>query len=425
MGSSVLLVLLLVVVAGCTGPSGGHSGTPEIQRLLDARAAAVLDRNAGAFLTTVDPRATGFRDRERRMFANLAEVPLADWRYELVRTGAFDLPAAGSGDRRVAAEVRLRYRLDGYDTAPVTAVQYLTLVDRDGRWRIASDADGARTGRRTARQLWDQGPVDLVRGRHSIVLGAGDPGRLRELAERTDAAVPAVRKAWPGKWAGRVVVQAPASLERMAQLLGATDPSGYRGIAAVTTGETGAASGATPADRVIVNPEAYEELNDLGRQIVLTHETTHVATRTATTPATPLWLSEGFADWVAYRGTKRPAGIAAPELSRAVATGRTPRALPADGDFTFSRDADQLAQAYEGGWLACRMIADKWGERRLTSFYQAVGRRTTPADPAEGTAADRSGARAHGVRQALRAELGVDLGEFTRAWRAYVVGALD
>lgn len=376
--------------------------------MLDQRAAAVRDRDAGAFLASVDPRSAAYRTRQRELFANLGHVPLASWAYELVKTEAFGLPAvAGADGRRVAAEVRLRYRLAGYDTAPVTAVQYLTLTDRGGRWRIVSDTDGAAEGRRSARQLWDQGPVQVVRGRYSLVLGVGrGTAALRELAERTDAAVPAVGKAWPGKWAGRVVVEAPQSLDRMAELLDATDSSGYRGIAAVTTGEAGTAP-AAPADRVIVNPEAYGELSGTGRQIVLTHEATHVATRTVTTATTPLWLSEGFADWVAYRGSGRPPAATAPELARAVAKGSPPPRLPADGDFRFSRSAEQLARAYEGGWLACRMIADNWGEKKLGAFYRAAG---------------RGGEESAG--RAMKDQLGVGPTEFTRRWRSYVSGQL-
>ncbi|MFD7666727.1 hypothetical protein [Streptomyces sp. NPDC059788] len=402
---AALPLTLLPLTAGCDDPAGARDAPPELQQMLDRRAAAVRDRDADAFLASVDPRAAGFRAKQREMFANLAQVPLAAWSYELVKTDAFGLPAAvGADGRRVAAEVRLRYRLTGYDTAPVTAVQYLTLTDHGGRWRITSDSDGAGSGRRSARRLWDQGPVEVVKGRRSLVLGVGrGTAELRELADRTDAAVPAVGKAWSGKWAGRVVVEAPQSLARMAELLNAEDSSGYQGIAAVTTGETGTAP-AAPADRVVVNPEAYGELSATGRQIVLTHETTHVATRTATTSATPLWLSEGFADWAAYRGGARPAASTAPELAHAVAKGAPPSRLPADGDFRFSRSARQLARAYEGGWLACRMIADTWGEQKLGAFYRAAG---------------RGGEESAG--RAMRDQLGVGPAEFNRRWQSYVV----
>ncbi|WP_245654411.1 hypothetical protein [Streptomyces violens] len=403
--AAACLALLLAVLTGCGGPAREVTDRTAVQRVLDARAAAVRDHDEGAFLASVDPAADGFRDRQREMFGNLRGVPLADWRYRLVRTGAFPLPAAADSGPRVAAEVRLRYRLAGYDTAPVTAVQYLTLTRRDGHWRITSDTDGALNGKRTARQLWDQGRVRLVRGERSLVLGTGQPAaRLRELARRTDAAVPAVADAWPGRWSRKVVVEAPDSVRRMAELLGSSDDSAYTGIAAVTTGEAGASNRA-PADRVIVNPQAYGQLSSLGRMIVLTHETAHVATRAVTTAATPLWLSEGFADWTAYRTAQRTPRAAAPELTRAVAAGRLPERLPTAADFTFDAGADRLNRAYEGAWLACRLIADTWGESRLTSFYRAMA--TAP----EG---------ASGLDRTLRKELDLSTAEFTAKWRTYV-----
>ncbi|MEU8787452.1 hypothetical protein [Streptomyces sp. NPDC048637] len=441
-GCGALLLALLAPLAGC-GPAGSPSAParfPDVQRMLDTRARAVEQRDAAGFLASVDPRATGYRDRQRAMFAHLKGVPLADWHYDLDSTDAFPLPA--DGDRtRLAAKVRLRYRLKGFDTAPVHAVQYLTLTERDGRWLVSSDTDGAAAGRSGTRQLWDQGPVRLVRGRYSLVLGGtAQRARLKDLAHRVDQAVPAVSAAWKGKWSQKVVVEAPDSVERMAQLMGSDDPSGYAGIAAVTTGEAGASTTA-PADRVIINPDAYEELNDLGRRVVLTHETAHVATRTATTAATPLWLSEGFADWAAYRGIRRKAALTAPELTRAVATGKLPARLPTDEDFGFKAGADRLAKAYEGSWLACRMIAEKWGEARLIAFYRAAGKSgvrlssgsvgapmeaatagsagARPAGPAA-RAGQRPKARADRTDRAMRTQLGVGMAEFTRQWRAYV-----
>ena len=199
------------------------------------------------------------------------------------------------------------------------------------------------------------------------------------------------------------MVLVPKSLEEMAGLLGAP-ASGYRGIAAVTTGESRRRAAKAPADRIIVNPDAYGVLGDFGKQVVLTHETTHVATRAHTTAATPLWLSEGYADWVGYRGTGRTPAEAAPELRRAVAEGRAPAALPADSDFGFSGDAGKLAQAYESGWMACRLIADHWGEARLDAFYRAVGR-TREAGGGGGGRAE--GGAGHDARRVHRAVAGV------------------
>ncbi len=143
-------------------------------------------------------------------------------------------------------------------------------------------------------------------------------------------------------------------------------------MGAVTTGRVGAA--AAPADRVVVNPEGWAELSAAGRGVVLTHEVTHVATRAATSARTPLWLSEGFADWAAYRAGATTPQQAAPALARAVRRGELPGALPADEAFAFGGDPEALARAYEGAWLACRLIAAKWGDATLVRLYELAGR---------------------------------------------------
>lgn len=385
--------LLLVPGSGCTAPAKDPgAATVEIRQTLARRAAAVLDRDESAYLAVLDPSVTGLRATGREEFANLADVPIGSWEYRV--TGV-----ERSGDR-ATAHTELRYRLAGYDSAPVSTPRTLELAEREGRWYVTGD----RPGKGGARQLWQQGPVRVVRGAHSLVLGVGpDEKRLRAIAASADRAVPAVEGAWPGPWARRVVLLVPGSLTSMAELLGAP-AAGYRGIAAVTTGETGG-SGASPADRVIVNTEAYGALGTFGQRIVLTHETTHVATRAATSAATPTWLSEGFADQVAYRGSGRTAGEIAPELRRAVRQGDTPDALPTDGDFAFGGDADRLARAYESGWLACELIAEHGGEKRLTDFYRAVGAHS---------------GRAGAVENALHDVLSTTPDDFTARWRGYL-----
>ncbi|MFD8739952.1 hypothetical protein ACFV06_34270 [Streptomyces sp. NPDC059618] len=384
--AGLLVVLLLAGLVGCGGPTAPDTSAADVQRVLDRRAEAVLHRDEAAF------RATGTAAGGGTGLANLRDVPLAGWSYRLAGLSR-------TGDR-ATAQAELSYRIDGYDTAPVKADRTLGLTRTGGNWRVTSDRPAGRGGD----QLWDEGAVTAVRGEHSLVLGVGQSGeRLRSFASLADRAVPAVSDAWGTDWSRHVVVLVPKSLEGMAGLLGAP-ASGYRGIAAVTTGEAGGSAKA-PADRIIVNPDAYGLLGDLGKQVVLTHETTHVATRAHTTAATPLWLSEGYADWVGYRGSGRTPGQVAPELQRAVAGGQVPAALPDDRDFGFTADAGALARAYEGGWTACRLIADHWGEARLNAFYRAVG---------------DHGKRAGAVEGALRDVLHTTPEEFTRMWQSYL-----
>jgi len=379
----VALVLLLVSLVACGGQPAGDSAKADLQRVLDRRSTAVLDRDRAAFLTT---GAAGW-------FENLRGVPLAAWSYRVTALHR-------TGDE-ATADAELRYRIEGYDDAPVTVGRTLTLSrETDGQWYV--DAD--KPAKKSAQQLWDQGGVIVVRGRHNLVLGTGQSSEaLHTYADLADRAVPAVTGAWGTDWTGHVVVLVPGSVEGMAGLLG-SPASQYRGIAAVTTGEVGGPPDA-PADRVIVNPDAYALLGPLGKQVVLTHETTHVATRAHTTAATPLWLSEGYADWIGYLGTTRTPSEAAPELARAVSEGPLPQNLPTDKDFGFSGDATKLAQAYEGGWMACRMIAGHWGQERLGRFYRAVGDHKQ---------------RAGSVENALKKVLGTTPEEFTTEWRAYL-----
>jgi hypothetical protein len=341
---------LLLPLTGCGGRTAADSARTEVQQVLDRRAAALLGHDETAY------GATGTRTEYTRLRA----LPLASWSYRV--TG---VRRTSSG---ATADADLRYRVAGYDKAPVDARRTLTLArTAGGQWYVSAD----RPARQAGQQLWDQGTVTAVRGARSLVLGAGQPAAdLRAFARLADRAVPAVSGEWGTDWSRRVVVLVPRSLAGMAGLLG-SPAANYRGIAAVTTGETGG-SGTAPADRVVVNPEAYAGLGDVGKQVVLTHETTHVATRAHTTAATPLWLSEGYADWTGYLGTGRTPAEIAPELARAVQDGRVPPALPADEDFGFTGDPTELARAYEGGWLACRMIADHWGAARLGAFYREV-----------------------------------------------------
>jgi hypothetical protein len=389
-GSSVVaLCLLLVSLVGCGGRSAADPVLAEVQRVLDRRAAAVLDHDRAAYARTGDGAG----------FDNLSAVPLAAWSYRVA-----DVDRGGD---TATADVELRYRVEGHDPGPVTVGRTVRLSrdGADGPWTVDSD----RPAKKSGQQPWDQGAVRVVRGTHSLVLGVGQStATLRGFADLADRAVPAVSDAWDGDWSRRVVVVVPESLEGMAGLLG-SPASSYRGIAAVTTGETGGREHA-PADRIIVNPDAYGLLGTLGKQVVLTHETTHVATRADTTAATPLWLSEGYADWVGYRDSGRTPAEAAPELARAVAEGRTPARLPTDEDFGFTAGADELARAYEGGWLACRMIANQWGEDRLDAFYRAVGAHD-----------ERAGA----VEAAMSEVLGTTPEDFTTRWREYLRTALD
>ncbi len=289
----------------------------------------------------------------------------------------------------------LDYRLSGIDEYPAVLQRRLTL------------AEGAVTGEssapNTAAAPWDLGPLRPVHGARCLVLGPAAQDELTALAATGDRAVSAVSAVWGSGWTERLLLQLPAGEDQFAQLLG-VDPGTYQGIAAVTSAAAGAPLH-TPADRVLVNPEAFRQLSAVGKQVVVTHESTHVATRADTHPWTPLWLSEGVADWTGYLDTGRTARQIAPELTQDVAAGKLPGALPADSDFTAG--AEGIAQAYELSWLACDLIAQRHGRPALVDLYRAVG----AAGPGAG--------RDQQLDQVFRQRLGYGLTEFSKDWIAH------
>jgi hypothetical protein len=242
------------------------------------------------------------------------------------------------------------------------------------------------------------------------VLGPhGRRAYLQSVARDTDAAVPRVTAVWGKGWSQRVVVLVPTSQRQVSDLIGTRTVLSQ--IAAVAVSQVSGTGGAYRAvgSRVIVNPPNFDQLTALGRRVVLAHEVTHIASRDATGPDTPTWLVEGFADYVGYRGTSVDPKTAARELGLDLRAKRAPKQLPVDADF--NGDNTRLAQSYESAWLACRMIAERFGEPRLLAFYRAVG-------------TSKAGGREAAVREALKTVLATTPDAFTTAWRAYVVATL-
>ncbi|MER6363150.1 hypothetical protein [Kitasatospora sp. NPDC001527] len=303
---------------------------------------------------------------------------------------------------RCAATAELTVVVSGYDRQPVVHPRRLALARSAAGWRVEREE-----GAGGPPPLWDLGTVRAGAGARCLVLGVdagAGGGAPAGLAAVGDRAVSAVEALWGTAWAGRLLLELPATGEQFTRLL-ADERPGWSGMAAVTVAAPGAPLNA-PADRILVNPETYAGLSDFGRQVVVTHEAVHVATRADTRAWTPLWLSEGAADWTGYRDSGRAAHRIAPELARDVADGRLPTALPEDAAFTAAGEG--LAQVYEQAWLACDLIARRYGPQRLVDLYRAVGAAAPGAD------------RQAWLDGLLRERLGLGLAEFTRLWLAEV-----
>ncbi|MHB8341179.1 MAG: hypothetical protein ACYDB7_08395, partial [Mycobacteriales bacterium] len=168
-----------------------------VSDLLALRARAVLTHNATEFLATVDPAEPGFYAHELQVFRNRSAVPFASWSYVL--DPQEELPAAGLPARYGAPvwvpQVQLAYELAGFDAQPAVGSETYTFVDRPQGWRIASDSDFSYAP--SDQELWDFGPVTVVRRGRALVLG--HPGELpleQAVAAEVVRDIPAVSAVW-------------------------------------------------------------------------------------------------------------------------------------------------------------------------------------------------------------------------------------
>jgi hypothetical protein len=379
-----------------------------IGAMLAKRGVAVVHHDRDLWMSTIDPEATTFRRQQAREFNNLSDVAFASWSYSFdpdtdqvpsIQSESYDAPTWSPSD------FSLRYRLRGFDTAPTNLAQYPTFVLRDGHWYLASLNDFAERDQVSSLDLWDFGPVRVLRTKRVLALGhPGSDALMSEVAAEVASDIPRVDRVWSRHWARRVVVLVPATQHELGVVVG--DNGDLSHIAAVASAEVQSAPGKPNpvGDRIGINPANWPKLSPLGRQIVLTHELTHVATRAYTGAAAPSWLVEGFADYVGYLGSGVPATVAAQELAADVRAGRTPKSLPVDAQFNGA--SRRLAQAYEGAWMACRLIVARWGQRALDRFYATVG-----------TSEDKPSVA---VATAMESVLHTTVPGFVAAWRSYL-----
>lgn len=415
-GLVALATVAAALVAGCSSSSPDRSAPSlaDVRALLARHGAAVLHRDRAAFLADVDTAdaAADFRVRQEQMFANLAPVPLAGWSYHLeARSDAGVVEAAAGrkfGSAAIIARVSLQYSLRGVDRIPTNHELWWTFVRQDGHVVLAADDSLARAGGQSWRGPWDFGPLRVAQGEHSLVIGhPADAATVAAVQKIVDAAVPAVSAVWGPDWTQDVAVLIPLSDEELQAEAGESSDASLTVAAAAVSDGQDPLTNQVYGQRLIVNSAALAQLSQVGKQIVIRHEITHIASAGATSAASPTWLIEGFADYVGNLGSGQSMTTTAAELTADVRHGRTPDSLPAPDAFS---TAGQSAQAYEGAWLACRLIAQRAGQAGLVRFYKLVGSSPASSDDA--------------VDAALRRILHMDTAAFTAQWRGYLEAQL-
>ena len=343
-------------------------------------------------------RDPAFVGEARTLWRNLRQLELD--RLDVRLTGA-EKPLSATASARLGPHARtwqvtMSWRLTG-ERAPAEHDVWVTVAPGPAGLQLAGLDDGPPappgSGREAQPLWWRHGVTRIDRGGLILLLGAGQaPTQWTELVAasvadaRAHLPAPLVRR-----WPGRVVVEVPGSVEDFATVLGA-DRSTYAGTAAVTRAE---GPNTRAALRIVVNP-ALAQRPVLERRLTLTHETVHVATDSAQSPA-PLWAVEGLAEFVAYRAQPSARRSTRHELGTALASDGVPTGWPADR--AFGAGAGQVRATYAQAWIACDVIARDHSSAALGDFY-------TRLDDGDS------------VATAARRALHTDEGTLLAAWRS-------
>ncbi|MEX0427427.1 hypothetical protein AB3X52_07350 [Nocardioides sp. DS6] len=346
-----------------------------------------------AFVADVHARRTvPGRSAEAVVLRNAAAVRVTDFSARFVAQSG-TVAADGSW----SADVEYTWRFAGFDARSVTEEVLTRFAPASGHTlRIAGFGGEAGSDDDEKTPVWLSGAVEVRRTPGTLVLVRGDAKEAEQYAALARTAVTTVRRVlpWPKP---HLVLEVAADEAGLEAALGATQGS-YREVAAVTATVDGSGSPSAPV-HVFVNPDTIGAPDSQGAQVVISHEATHQATNAATDTDLPIWLKEGFADYVALRDVDLPLRTTAGQILKDVRKNGPPSHLPGEADF--DSQADTFGEEYEAAWLACRVLAEVGGEDGLVEVYDRV----------------EAGAP---LARALRSVTGLSVGEFTKAWQEHL-----
>lgn len=394
-------------------PTRGTAGKEIVRdktlELLRLRGQAVLSGRLAQYLAVLDQNDTELHRQQKAIFANLAQVPFYSWDYYANESAPIRDISQGAGNQAFVVPVVFQYSFADSagqrlpQTSPIRRSVSVVVVGRGGIWRISGFAKSS------AVEPWHQGRVRVTWGRRSLLLSVGSSQDFTPLVQQLDAAGQHVDSLWGRTWPRVTVAVLPRTQNDLAELLGRPPNTGLDQIAAMTSGEVkrpADVQAGYSSDRVLLNPNGFPALGELGKRVVLRHELTHVATRSLAQQPVPMWLSEGYADYVAYHGlTLDERRIAASAIAKYGK--QTSPQLPTRDDFDARKG--RVAPAYGGAWLAVVALSRTGGADSVRSIY----RQTAGVNSAQPGKADPETA----ANQAIKAEKGWTRADFIQAWR--------
>ncbi|MGI8435153.1 MAG: hypothetical protein ACR2LE_10540 [Nocardioidaceae bacterium] len=359
-----------------------------VAELVEQQQQALRHRDRNRYLQTFDARQQSSRHLARATYLDLRRLRVTAFTAHLLPLPSGPSTEAVTG-QTWTAQVRLRWSLAGPTGSRVVRnVVTFSVVRRGDRAKVVglSPAPGR------PEPIWLTGRLHVARSTCCLVTApeAWVAASTLRLLRRVSGDL----KAYLGPWPGGLTAYVRDSSSEVAQTVGAPGAA-YDGIAAVTAPISDGDGLRTPV-AIVLDAEAFDAMSVGGRRALLTHEATHVATG-ATSSALPLWLVEGFADFVALRTVRVPVTEAAATLVSYLRRHGPPDSLPRRRDFSVG--AMSLEPAYEESWLAVRLLSRLSSAQDVLRFYEDCT------------------ARPHRVARLLERRYGLSMAGFTAAWR--------
>jgi hypothetical protein len=396
--------LALAVVLLCSLAAPAHAAEEKplaaVQHVLDARVAAVKAGDKAAFLGTVDPMATAaFRDAQGKLLDGLHSLPLDHYALEARLDDSGDLSTGLSGRYGGAKvflpETRESMRFTGYDSIDDIESLWLTFLQRDGRWYVASDRDVEGIGLYSNVGLWNFGPVVIRTTPHFLALShPAQANRMEALTSIGEEAMSILHTRWPLRWSEKIPMILPGSLTELGAIIQSTvDLDKF--VAFTAYSDTRDTSYANTAARIFIQDKALSQFGHDFQLQTLVHELDHAAVASFGGPAIPSWVHEGVADWV---GT----GVSLTEHRPKSSDGKLPR----DDEFS-AGSSSSIALAYAESRSAMSYLARRSGRDAPARFVEALGAVNAAA-----------GDNDYWVDASLRRLFGFGFADFQAGWAA-------
>lgn len=363
-------------------------------------------------MATIAQMSPAFVRRQSRLFDWMANVPLGTYRLEADWSKYGDLARDVDAARYPEADAIAipvtdeLYRLAGLDRRSAGEELFYTFAKVGGRWLVAEDTDLEDIGFDTTRHLWDFGPVRVARYGKFVVMT--HPCKDQPVCARLpvgmdvllDGALARVRRYWRKPVPRGIAVLVPDTAKELGRMLQATfDLSKFVAFAYSTVDD--AAGGLHySGPRIVLNWRSLDGRSSSSIEAVLAHELLHVVTRSSSGPLVPVFVEEGFADFVGNDAS--PTSLA--YFDSVVATGGVGGDLPQDFQFT-TGSGSEIFLRYQEAQAAVTFFVSRWGLPAFERFFRRLGRARVTA----GTAAWH-------IDNALRHTIGIGLGAFRRAW---------